>query len=83
MGDDDVQRLIRFAGVLAKRCEYLDHPDEPCEGGVKFRHGRTKYHTWARSNSFDDPNREVMLCDRHAEMYDDHWDAMWAEVPRG
>lgn len=59
-------------------CEYC----EKQTGTEKWRGAATAY-DWDTFHYLEDPNRSLFMCDECAEAYYDHWNAMWAEVPRG
>jgi hypothetical protein len=68
-----------FCGEVQSECEYYGNVCE-CEGEIEPRVAHTAYEWDGRG---EDPNRDRMLCDAHAEVDVEYWGEMWADYYSG
>lgn len=58
-------------------CEYCSNGLDDCKGEIKSRRALTAYH-W--NGKGIDPNRNLILCEDHYEMYAEYWEQRWDDL---
>lgn len=63
------------------KCEYEHLKDHagPCSGVIEIRHAMTRYVFDGVPNSPEDPNRDFIACEEHANQYNAFWQEQWDE----
>jgi len=78
---EKTRHFLAFKWEYSAGAEQLPLPSD-CEGCVKWRNAMTAYDYSGEKNTIDDPNRDVLLCDKHWQDYEYYWNDQWSNVSR-